>query len=448
MRRWLGAARRPRADSLRQRVLPFRARRERRERIFRRSILVVTGLAVAGLLVALAPGWGTVRDRARDTRWGVMRGVGLEPDRREVEDALKDRRSRREASTRDRYRVLFAQLSPERQSFLRLAGMAPDDAVVRWGNYDMTFVLSSKVFARDEDRQYRLLPDVRSVCIRQISMFEMDTCQFIVPATREVLEAAAAAGAVPVVGTEQVTNSWGCRGPEPDLDAPVRGLVLGDSFMQGYFVGDDDTPPMRLQRSLAGLLRERVSILNTGVLGYEPEHEYHALRAFAERFRPRFVVVATFVNDFGLEADVLRGEGDWVEPAYWLEKIQEYCRSKGILCLLAPVPWEGQVSGLRNSGDYPGRIATIARASGPYFCDATESFVGENLLIRGEFRRSGRQITDRTPLYNGALGDGHFSPRGSALWGRFVAERLTLLLGQDPRQPVGSAAETAEGRSP
>ncbi len=27
--------------------------------------------------------------------------------------------------------------------------------------------------------------------------------------------------------------------PEPDLDAPLRGLVLGDSFMQGMFISDE-----------------------------------------------------------------------------------------------------------------------------------------------------------------------------------------------------------------
>ncbi|HEY1435841.1 MAG TPA: hypothetical protein VGG65_10715, partial [Thermoanaerobaculia bacterium] len=281
----LGGIHRPRHVRIRQALLPFQARRESRDRLFRRAIVVVTAVAVAvvGLMVVMAPGWGAIGDKVRATKWQAMRGIGLEPDRVEIDALLKERRSRREAATRERYRVLFARLTPERQAFLRVAGMGPDEAVVRWGNYDMTFVLSSKVFAEDPDRQYRLLPKVRSVCIRQISMFEMDTCQFIVPETPEVLKAAEAAGAVPVEGTSQATNSWGCRGQEPDLDAPVRGLVIGDSYMQGYFVGDDDTPPMRLQRSLAELLGERVAILNTGVLGYEPEHEYHALRAYAER---------------------------------------------------------------------------------------------------------------------------------------------------------------------
>ena len=34
--------------------------------------------------------------------------------------------------------------------------------------------------------------------------------------------------------------------------APLRGIVLGDSFMQGMFIGDDETPPEALARYLAG----------------------------------------------------------------------------------------------------------------------------------------------------------------------------------------------------
>lgn len=426
---WFGAAR----GRLRQGLLPFRARVERHDRAFRRAIVAVTILTLAGLWAALAPGWAEFREMTRQGKWSVLRHVGLEPDRAEIDAYWSDRRARREVLTREKYRGLFARLTPERRAFLRFAGMGPDDAVIRWGNYDMTFVLSSKVFARDDERQYRLLPGVRSVCIRQMSVFDMDTCQFIVPMAPEILRAAEAAGATVVGGTEQSTNSWGCRGPEPDTEAPVRGLILGDSFMQGYFVGDDDTPPMCLRRSLEEILGERVSILNTGVLGYEPEHEYYALRAYADRFRPRFVVVATFVNDFGEEAAVLRGEGDWTEPAYWLDRIQQYCRSKGILCVFAPIPWEGQLAGQRNSGDYPARIANITHASGAFFCDATDTFVDEHLVIRREYQDAGREMPSRTPLYNGHLGDGHFSARGSALWGRFVAGRLALMLGRPDR---------------
>ena len=36
-----------------------------------------------------------------------------------------------------------------------------------------------------------------------------------------------------VDGSTQTTNSWGLRGPEPDMRAAWRGIVLGDSYMQG-----------------------------------------------------------------------------------------------------------------------------------------------------------------------------------------------------------------------
>ena len=70
---------------------------------------------------------------------------------------------------------------------------------------------------------------------------------FLVPDGPGLAEAIKGTAAIPVVESRQTTNSWGLRGPEPDLDAPVRGIVLGDSFMQGMFIGDDDTPPECLQ---------------------------------------------------------------------------------------------------------------------------------------------------------------------------------------------------------
>ena len=42
--------------------------------------------------------------------------------------------------------------------------MTPDDAVLRWGNFNGTFLLSSRVFEPDDTgRSYRLRPHVASV---------------------------------------------------------------------------------------------------------------------------------------------------------------------------------------------------------------------------------------------------------------------------------------------
>ena len=88
---------------------------------------------------------------------------------------------------------------------------------------------------------------------------------FLVPDDPAIIAAGQAAGSVLVPQSVQTTNSWGCRGPEPDLDAPVRGLVLGDSMMQGLLVGDDETPSACLQPDLSAALGRRVSVLNAGV---------------------------------------------------------------------------------------------------------------------------------------------------------------------------------------
>ena len=414
----------------RQGLFAFRARLERIDRAFRGAIVVLSALGLIGVWVAFPAGRSALLGMARTAKWGALRRIGLEPPRDEVDAYWRDRRDRREARTRATYRAMFEKLTPAGQAFLRVAGMGPDDAVIRWGNYDMTLVLSSKVFARDDDgRYYRLLPDVRSVWFRQFHILGLDTCQWLAPETPEVLRAAEAAGAEVVPGTSQTTNSWGCRGPEPDPLSSLRGLVLGDSFMQGYFLADDETPPRCLQRSLEAEIGAGVAILNAGHLGYCPEHYYNTLRAYADRFRPRFVVVGLYANDFGEEPEVFRGEGDWAEGGYWLDKILQLCRSRGILCLIAPVPCQGQLTGARNEGYYPGQVANITRIGGNRFCDPTDEFVNENLKLQRDRRTSSGQ----SPLYNGHLGDGHLSPRGAALWGRVVARRLALLLANERR---------------
>ena len=115
---------------------------------------------------------------------------------------------------------------------------------------------------------------------------------FLVPDTPEVREAAHEAEASIDEPSLQTTNSWGVRGPEPDVNADLRGLVLGDSFMQGMFNGDADTPPINLERALSQYPTGSVSILNTGVIGYSPRQYYFTLQEYGPRFNPHFVVVS------------------------------------------------------------------------------------------------------------------------------------------------------------
>jgi hypothetical protein len=164
------------------------------------------------------------------------------------------------------------------------------------------------------------------------------------------------------------------------------------------------------------------------------------LRVYADRFHPRFVVLGLYANDFGEEPEVFRGEGDWAEGGYWLDQILQLCQSRGILCLIAPVPCQSQIIGTRNAGSYQGQIANLTRIAGSLFCDPTDAFVNENLKLQRERER--RTGLSQSPLYNGHLGDGQLSPRGAALWGRVVARRVALLL--EARGETGGA-KTARG---
>ena len=431
-----------RPGRLRQRLLPSFERRSRLERGFRRAIIGATLTGLGGIGLAVPNGRAALVEQVRFARLAAWRAIGLEPDRADVDAAWAERRALREVKTRAVYREVFAKMTRPQQALLAEAGVGPGEAVVRWGNYDRTFVLSSKVFAVDDaGRSYRFRPSTRSFFLRQIPVVGLDTCQFFVPDTPEVRGLAADAGlAIPPEGSQSI-NSWGCRGPEPDLNADFRGLVLGDSFMQGYLLNDDQTPPVRLERALQAELGLSTSILNTGTLGYSPEHYYHTLVAFAERFRPHGVIVALFANDFGEEVDVFGGRGDWPEGKYWLDKILWHCLRRNIPCVLAPVPSERQIVGPGHLGDYPGQISNITGVSAEFFCDPTPEFVTEDLRINLEAGRSSK--LGGSLLYNGALGDNHLSPRGAELWGRIVARRVALIL--KARKRVGSKPGGASG---
>ena len=341
----------------RQQLMPFRRRMQRTDRIFRGLIVAVTGFALAGVWASWPSGRAAAVGLAQRAKWGALRSIGFEPSRSEIDAYWRDRRDRREVATRARYEARFAKLDSESQAFFRAAGMAPDQAEIRWGNYDMSLVMSGKVVVRfDSGRQYGLRPSVRSIWFRQAGMLEMDVCILMFPDTPEVRRLAGPIGAQVIAGATHSTNSWGCRGREPDLNAPVRGIVLGDSFMQGFLVDDDETPPEQLRKHLQAELGAEVSILNTGTLGYCPEHYYFTLREFVDRFRPRFVVVGLYANDFGEDDDVLRGQGDWVEEQHWLDLIVRYCFARGIRCLIAPVPCE------HSSPDCATRETTRARS--------------------------------------------------------------------------------------
>ncbi|HEV3163751.1 MAG TPA: SGNH/GDSL hydrolase family protein, partial [Isosphaeraceae bacterium] len=332
MRFHLHSSQRP--ASARQSMFAFRQRIERRDRAFKGMILLATAMAIVGMIGGSPRGRHAVSSFGRRVRWAAEQPLGLEPSREEINADWQSLRELNVRETRQRFEEVFGDTNAGMQRILRAGGMAPDSALFRWGNFDSVLLLSSQVFEPDDSgRSYRLRPGIRTFWVRGLKLPKDLPGVFLVPDIAEVRAAVESTHSRVVTGSEQTTNSWGCRGPEPDLTAPMRGLVLGDSYMQGVFVGDQETPPAFLQQDLQEAWHVPVTILNTGHLGYSIEQYFYTLREYAPRLKPRFVVVSLFANDFGQTLSTLKGEVDWKEAEYWLGEITQYCESRQITCL-------------------------------------------------------------------------------------------------------------------
>ena len=370
-----------------------------------------------------AAGWLATR-----TRWSLLQVVGITPHREEINADWKRRRLHDIEQTRGKLRSTYAEYGPSMQRLLDHAGLDPDHALLRWGNFDRTLYLPSTVFeADDTGRSYRFRPGTRSIWVRNLKLKGGILAYFPVPVSERLSQVVEGTGALVVETSVQTTNSWGLRGPEPDTEAPLRGIVLGDSYMQGLFVGDDQTPSECLKRELSVKLKIGAEILNTGHLGYSPEQEFFTLKEYAQKFHPQFVVLSLFANDFGDLFEVLEGKGDWEEGKYWVGQITQFCRTRGLVCLVVPAPWVNQLEGPRKAGFYPGMVSNILESPGLEYLDPMEDFVTE-LLRQKLVKQQEKQAASPNPLFNGQLGDGHFSPLGCEVWARAVAARLARLL--------------------
>lgn len=419
----------------RQRVFSFLDRRLRRERQFKRAIVAVTAMAIIGIFLAFP--WGHYLSASIDSWAGrtFRRSLWVFQSRADINESWRDFRRASIERTRVNVERAFTANDPALQRLLQYAGMDPEHGVLGWGNYDWTLLLSSKVFEPDDRLSYRLRAGVRSIWLRDVFARIGGAAFFLVPDGPGLAEAIRGTTAHPVEGSRQSTNSWGLRGPEPDPEATVRVLVLGDSFMQGMFIGDEETPPECLRRRLRAELKTDVCVLNAGLMGYSPEQYYYSLVAFKERFRPHLVVVSVFANDCGDTFDAVgRGEGDWLEGKYWLEMIVRDCQAEGRPCLIVPAPFEPNLMGKRKPGFYPGRLANLLNIESRAYLDPSDDFLNAHLKARVEARRDGRTLRGCV-LFNDRIDDNHFSPAGAEVWADSVGRRLILLL-EDRHPPA------------
>jgi hypothetical protein len=100
--------------------------------------------------------------------------------------------------------------------------------------------------------------------------------------------------------TVRVTyNSSGWRDVNHETERPdnvFRILVLGDSFMEAYSVGDEETFSRRIEKltQASGL---EVEVINLGVGGYGTLQEYLVFRDVGRQFSPDIVLLAFYVQN-------------------------------------------------------------------------------------------------------------------------------------------------------
>lgn len=93
------------------------------------------------------------------------------------------------------------------------------------------------------------------------------------------------------------SNSDGFRDTPKINDGLNQILVLGDSFVQGYYLSNRETIPYRLAQKL------HKNVINTGVGGYSTENEYSVMKEFLKIENPQAIVLLFFANDLPFTSD-------------------------------------------------------------------------------------------------------------------------------------------------
>ena len=92
----------------------------------------------------------------------------------------------------------------------------------------------------------------------------------------------------------ETSNTFGGRGPDlnPAAENDRRVLFLGDSFCEGYLVGDAEVFSFVL-----GKLRPSLRVINLGVAGYSTDQELLLYQREGIPLKPQLVVLLFFDND-------------------------------------------------------------------------------------------------------------------------------------------------------
>lgn len=136
-------------------------------------------------------------------------------------------------------------------------------------------------------------------------------------------------------GIQYKTNSLGLRNKEIQKEKPEgvkRILAIGDSFVFGSGLFEEDLVTVRIENSLNNINAQSIEVINGGISGFNTTDELEQLKRLAPIVEPDLVIVFFFTNDI---LEIKNKEGALVKGKHstsWKQNIKEQLRSNSRFC--------------------------------------------------------------------------------------------------------------------
>jgi len=106
-------------------------------------------------------------------------------------------------------------------------------------------------------------------------------------------------------------NSYGLRDEEPNSNAELKILVLGDSFTWGYGVEHNETYTELMQNQLTKQRKQSIDVINAGATSYSPALQYLYLKNRGKEFKPDIIIMNFDMSD--VQDDYIRENDGIIE---------------------------------------------------------------------------------------------------------------------------------------
>jgi len=106
-------------------------------------------------------------------------------------------------------------------------------------------------------------------------------------------------------------NSYGLRDEEPNNNAELKILVLGDSFTWGYGVEHNKAYTEVMQHQLTKQRKQSIDVINAGATSYSPVLQYLYLKNRGKEFKPDIIIMNFDMSD--VQDDYIRENDGIIE---------------------------------------------------------------------------------------------------------------------------------------